>query len=63
MDYALEIKDLRISFASEGKRVEVVSGITINIPKGKIVGVVGESGCGKTVTALAAMKLIPEPPG
>lgn len=63
MDSALEIKDLRISFASEGNRVEVVSGISINIPKGKIVGVVGESGCGKTVTALSAMRLIPEPPG
>ncbi len=63
MENALEIKDLRISFASEGKRVEVVGGVSINIPKGKIIGVVGESGCGKTVTALSAMKLIPEPPG
>lgn len=63
MDNALEIKDIRISFARDGKRVEVVSGVTINIPKGKIVGVVGESGCGKTVTALSAMRLIPEPPG
>jgi len=63
MDNALEIKDLRISFASDGKRVEVVGGISINVPKGKIIGVVGESGCGKTVTALSVMRLIPEPPG
>lgn len=63
MDNALEINDISISFAREGKRVEVVSGVTITIPKGKIVGVVGESGCGKTVTALSAMRLIPEPPG
>ncbi len=63
MNYALEIKDLRISFGSDGKRVEVVSGVSVNIPKGKIVGVVGESGCGKTVTALSVMRLIPEPPG
>jgi len=63
MNYALQIKDLRISFESEGKRVEVVSGVSINIHKGKIVGVVGESGCGKTVTALSVMRLIPDPPG
>jgi len=63
MDNVLEIKDLRISFASDGKRVEVVGGISINVPKGKIIGVVGESGCGKTVTALSVMRLIPEPPG
>jgi len=63
MDNALEIKDLRVSFASEGTRVEVVSGVSIRIPQGKIVGVVGESGCGKTVTALSVMRLIPEPPG
>lgn len=63
MNNALEIKDLRISFSSDGKRVEVVSGVSISVPKGKIVGVVGESGCGKTVTALSTMRLIPEPPG
>jgi peptide/nickel transport system ATP-binding protein/oligopeptide transport system ATP-binding protein len=63
MNYALEINDLRISFTSDGKKAEVVSGVTIKVPKGRIVGVVGESGCGKTVTALSAMRLIPEPPG
>ncbi len=60
---ALQIKDLRISFESEKKKVEVVSGISLTVPQGKIVGVVGESGCGKTVTALSVMRLIPEPPG
>lgn len=63
MDTALEIKDLRVSFSTEGRKVEVVSGVSISIPEGKIVGVVGESGCGKTVTALSIMRLIPEPPG
>lgn len=63
MNNALEINDLRVSFSSEGKRVEVVSGVSISVPAGKIVGVVGESGCGKTVTALSVMRLIPEPPG
>lgn len=63
MNNALEIKDLRVSFVSDKKKVEVVSGISLSVPKGKIVGVVGESGCGKTVTALAVMRLIPDPPG
>jgi peptide/nickel transport system ATP-binding protein len=63
MDNALEIKDLRVSFSTEGRKVEVVSGVSFSIPRGEIVGVVGESGCGKTVTALSIMRLIPEPPG
>jgi oligopeptide/dipeptide ABC transporter ATP-binding protein len=63
MQNALEIKDLRISFSTEGRKVEVVSGVSLSIPQGKIVGVVGESGCGTTVTALSIMRLIPEPPG
>jgi len=63
MESALEIKDLRVSFSSEGRKVEVVSGVSLSIPQGRIVGVVGESGCGKTVTALSIMRLIPEPPG
>ena len=60
---ALEIKDLRVSFESDKKKVEVVSGVSLSVPQGKIVGVVGESGCGKTVTALSVMRLIPDPPG
>ncbi len=63
MEGMLEIKDLRVSFSSEGRKVEVVSGVSLSIPQGRIVGVVGESGCGKTVTALSIMRLIPEPPG
>ncbi len=63
MESALEIKDLTVSFSSEGRKVEVVSGLSLSVPRGKIVGVVGESGCGKTVTALSVMRLIPEPPG
>jgi peptide/nickel transport system ATP-binding protein len=63
MESALEIKDLTVSFSSEGRKAEVVSGVSLSIPRGRIVGVVGESGCGKTVTALSVMRLIPEPPG
>ena len=60
MEGMLEIKDLRVSFSSEGRKVEVVSGVSLSVPQGRIVGVVGESGCG---TALSIMRLIPEPPG
>ncbi len=63
MSNVLEIKDLRVSFANNGERVEVVSGVSLSVPKGKIISVVGESGCGKTVTALSVMRLIAEPPG
>jgi oligopeptide/dipeptide ABC transporter ATP-binding protein len=63
MGNILEIKNLRLSFGTDEERVEVLSGVSIAIPETKIVGVVGESGCGKTVTALSIMRLIPEPPG
>lgn len=61
-DKLLEIKDLVVSFKSGKERVEVLGGINITIEKGKIVGVVGESGCGKTLTALSVMGLLPVPP-
>ena len=63
MRNVLEIKNLRLSFGKDEDRVEVLSGVSLSVPEGKIVGVVGESGCGKTVTALSIMRLIPEPPG
>ena len=59
----VEIKDLRVSFGGNGERLEAVSGISISVPERSTVGIVGESGCGKTVTALSIMRLIPEPPG
>ena len=63
MEYILEVKNLSVSFGDSGERYEVVSNISLNVPKGKIVCVVGESGCGKTVTALSVMGLLPIPPG
>lgn len=58
----LEIKDLRLSFKSGTGKTEVLGGIDVTIEKGKIVGIVGESGCGKTLTALSVMGLLPIPP-
>lgn len=61
-DKLLKIKDLKVSFKSGKESVEVLGGVNIDIEKGKIVGVVGESGCGKTLTALSIMGLLPIPP-
>ena len=59
----LEIKGLKTHFFTEEGVVRAVDGIDLYIDKGETLGVVGESGCGKTVTALSIMKLIPMPPG
>ena len=59
----LEIKDLRTYFNTADGEVRAVDGVTYDIKKGKTLGVVGESGCGKSVTAHSIMQLIPMPPG
>ncbi|WP_088186880.1 ABC transporter ATP-binding protein [Desulfosporosinus sp. FKA] len=59
----LEVKDLKVSFHTKGGIVPAVNGVSFNIHKGESLGIVGESGCGKSVTALSIMKLIPEPAG
>jgi peptide/nickel transport system ATP-binding protein len=59
----LEIKGLKTHFFTEEGVVHAVDGVDLRIDKGETLGVVGESGCGKTVTALSIMKLIPMPPG
>src|SRR5262245_66522872 len=59
----LEIKGLKTHFFTEEGVVRAVDGIDLRIDKGETLGIVGESGCGKTVTALSVMKLIPMPPG
>ena len=59
----LDIKGLKTHFFTEEGVVRAVDGIDLHIDKGETLGVVGESGCGKTVTALSILKLIPMPPG
>ena len=59
----LEIQDLVTEFRTESGVIRAVDRVSFDIPRGKTLGVVGESGCGKSVTALSIMRLIPDPPG
>ena len=59
----LEIKDLRTYFYTEDGEVRAVDGLTYDVKKGENVALVGESACGKSVSALSIMRLIPYPPG
>lgn len=59
----LEIQHLVTSFDTEGGRVQAVSDVSFSLKKGRILGLVGESGCGKSVTALSIMGLLPKPAG
>jgi peptide/nickel transport system ATP-binding protein len=59
----LEVRDLRTHFASERGEVHAVDGVDLSLERGRTLGIVGESGCGKSVTALSIMGLVPQPPG
>ena len=59
----LEIRGLKTHFSTDNGVVRAVDGVDITIGHGETVGVVGESGCGKTVTAMSVLKLIAMPPG
>ena len=63
MSKLLEIKDLATGFHTESGLVRAVDGISFEVEKGKTVGIVGESGCGKTVTAMSIVDLLPKPSG
>jgi peptide/nickel transport system ATP-binding protein len=59
----LEVRNLRTYFHTDAGDAKAVDGISFSISPGKTLAVVGESGCGKTVTALSILQLIPQPPG
>ena len=59
----LQIRGLKTHFATDDGVVQAVDGVDLSIVRGETLGVVGESGCGKTVTALSVLKLIAMPPG
>ncbi len=59
----LDVKNLKTYFFTDEGVVRAVDGVDLYINQGETLGVVGESGCGKSVTALSIMRLIPQPPG
>ncbi|WP_298817200.1 ABC transporter ATP-binding protein [Chloroflexus sp.] len=59
----LEVRDLRTYFQTQDGIVKAVDGVSFYVNRGETLGIVGESGCGKSVTSLSIMRLIPTPPG
>ncbi len=59
----LEVRGLRTLFSGERGEVRAVDGVDLRLQRGRTLGIVGESGCGKSVTALSIMGLVPQPPG
>lgn len=63
MEKILEVKDLHVTFSTYGGTIKAVRGVNFHLNKGETLAIVGESGCGKSVTSNAIMRLIPDPPG
>ena len=61
--HLLDVRDLRTQFATNEGIVKAVDGVSFHLDEGEVLGLVGESGCGKSVSALSLMRLIPDPPG
>lgn len=59
----LEVSELKTHFFTDDGVVKAVDGVSFSIKEGETFGLVGESGCGKSVTALSIIRLIPDPPG
>jgi len=59
----LSVEDLAVSFANEdGDRLRILEGVSFRVPQASTIGLVGESGCGKSVSAMSIMRLLPSPP-
>jgi peptide/nickel transport system ATP-binding protein len=59
----LEVDNLRTHFRTPGGIVRAVDGLSFHVEEGEVLAIVGESGCGKSVTAMSVLRLIPDPPG
>ena len=62
-DTVLEVEGLCVDFAVRRRQVRVLSDISFSVARGETLGIIGESGCGKSMTALALLRMIPSPPG
>ncbi len=58
-DWLIDIKDLHVTFSQDDETVNAVNGVDIRVHKGEAVGIVGESGCGKTVTSYSMLNILP----
>jgi oligopeptide/dipeptide ABC transporter ATP-binding protein len=63
MPSLLEVSDLRTHFHTDQGIARAVDGVSFAVERGEVLGIVGESGCGKSVTSLSILRLVPEPPG
>lgn len=63
MEYLLEVKNLRTHFFTEDGVIPAVDGVDFELRPGETLGIVGESGCGKSVTSISVLGLVPNPPG
>ncbi|MCF6464624.1 ABC transporter ATP-binding protein [Clostridium sp. Cult2] len=63
MTKLLEVKNLKTYFYTDDGVVKAIDGVDFSVEAGKTIGIVGESGCGKSITAMSILRLIPDPPG
>ncbi|GAI22004.1 unnamed protein product, partial [marine sediment metagenome] len=63
MSVLLKVENLKTQFKTDAGLVKAVDGISYHVDEQEIVGLVGESGCGKSVSQLSVMQLVPTPPG
>jgi peptide/nickel transport system ATP-binding protein len=59
----LEVENLRTYFHTDAGTAKAVDGVSFHVERGEVLGIVGESGCGKSVTSLSILRLVPQPPG
>ena len=62
-DVVLSVEHLCVDFGMKGRQVRILSDISFALRRGETLGIIGESGCGKSMTALALLRMVPSPPG